>query len=267
MNTGYIKLWRKFCDTSFFRKPNCVSLAIYLLIKCNHEPKVINFNGKDITIARGQCITGRYALAHTLGMSEQSLRTAMWVLACSGFLTTKSTNRFTIVSIGKYGQYQGKSTNKLTNHQPTTNHPSTTSKELKNERREEEKNTEPIPGKAGGASSEPLKGEGEPSKGRETAEAYIVRQFKEALGIPADDYDWDMGRGPKCLEYAQKIVNAFPGDKRYATEWARQEIARTKEWADKNGKDFSLALIAHKALDAKGKWLEEKANQEKYARR
>ena len=270
---GYLKLWRKFGDTSFFKNSYCVHLAIYLLMEANYETKKQWVNGKEITIHRGQCLTGLYSLRDATGISIQSLRTALATLGGLGFLTSKSTNRYRIITIGNFHHYQTKSTSRLTNHQQATNKLPTTPKEVKKERREEEKTTEPYTGKAGGGLSEQSKGEGEqtagnPPKapGKETAEAYIVRCYKTAIGIPADDYDWDMGMGPKCLVYAQKIVNTFPGDKRYATEWASNEIIKVKEWADKNGKDFSLALIAHKALNAKGKWLEERANQEKYAR-
>ena len=137
-------------------------------------------------------------------------------------------------------------------------------------------NTQQNPEPCRSSTSEQKRGEGEPVKGEqapgptaegETAEAYIVRQYRKALNIPTDDYDWDREVSPKCFEYARKIINAFPGDDEYATSWAKTEIYKVKEQMDKKNQSFSLALIAHNALSAKGKWLEEKSNRERYARK
>lgn len=149
MYSGYIKLWRKFSETSFYRSSTCVHLAVHLLIKCNHEPKKIVFNKEEITIERGQCLTGRKALAQETGISEQSVRTAIYTLKSTSFLTIKVTNKFSIISIGKYSDYQNnvtsKSTNNLTNHQPTTNQQLTTNNNDKNDKND--KNTTIAPDK------------------------------------------------------------------------------------------------------------------------
>ena len=143
MYQGYIKLWRKFKETSFFKNPNAAHLAVYLLLECNHEPKKFVFNGEEITIDRGQCLTGRVKIAFDTGMSEQNVRTSLDILKLTSFLTIKATNRFSIISIGNYGRYQDVSTTKLTsnltNHQPATNQPLTTNNNYKNDNNE--KNT------------------------------------------------------------------------------------------------------------------------------
>jgi len=108
MNTGYIKLWRKFKDTGFFHNSKAVHIAIYLLIECNHQPRVIKYNGKKITVKRGQCVTDVPRVSEDTGISTQSIRTIFNTLAKEKFLINSSTNHFRLVSIVRYSDYQGK---------------------------------------------------------------------------------------------------------------------------------------------------------------
>lgn len=103
-------------------------------------------------------------------------------------------------------------------------------------------------------------------KRKETAEAYIVRQFKIALGVPEFDKDWDKACFVRNAKAAVSIIGAFQNDKVYATEWARKKIEHWQEWAKETGKSFSLERIAIEAQNDKGKYLEEKARIEKYQR-
>lgn len=106
----------------------------------------------------------------------------------------------------------------------------------------------------------------EPVKRKETAEAYIVRQFKIALGVPELDKDWDKACFARNTKAAVAIIGAFQNDKVYATEWARKKIEHWQKWAKETGKSFSLERIAIEAQNDKGKYLEEKARIEKYQR-
>jgi len=121
-------------QTAFYKKPNICHMAIHLLLKANHTPQSFVWNGKSEIINTGQILTGRKALANETGQSQQQVRTALLTLSdpTIGFLTIKTTNKFSLISIGKYGEYQELSTTKLTNKQPTTNQQLTTNKNDKN---------------------------------------------------------------------------------------------------------------------------------------
>jgi len=132
MERGYIKVWRKIKDTSFFKNSHCVHLAIYLLLQCNHAPKKFTFNNREQLCERGQYITGLKKMAEDTGISIRSLRTSLHTLANTGFLTSKATNRFTLISIGKYSDYQDKATSKATNKRQTNDKQTTTNNNYKN---------------------------------------------------------------------------------------------------------------------------------------
>jgi len=141
-NDGYIYLWKQILNTSFYTNPNACHLAIHLLLKANWEEKKIVFDGRELVIKRGEHLTGRKKLSEETGLSEQEIRTSIKILKKVGFLTSKSTNQFSIISIVKYDQFQTSSTKYLTNQQPATNQP-LTSQEAKEKRKEKRKENSP----------------------------------------------------------------------------------------------------------------------------
>ena len=146
MNNGWIKLHRKLVEWEWFKKSEMVHLFLYFMLLANHEEK--KWSGQ--TIERGQFITGRFSLSENTGISEQTIRTCINKLKSTNEITTKSTNKYTIITITKYDDYQKddkKSTNKLTygltNNQPTTNQQLTTNKNDKNDKNDKKDTAEP----------------------------------------------------------------------------------------------------------------------------
>lgn len=139
-NQGWVKLHRRLKETSFYKRSVVVHLFIHLLLSANQEKKKFYWNGEEIEVLPGQLITGREELSKQTGISPQSIRTAMMVLKSTSTLTIKSTNRFSLITISKWHEYQGgvtsKSTSNLTNNQPTTNQQLTTNKNNKNDKNE-----------------------------------------------------------------------------------------------------------------------------------
>ena len=122
---SYIKLDRKICEWEWFTDSNTLKLWIYLLV--NAQYKDTKYRGMQIR--RGQIITGRKKLAERLGMTEQQIRTSLNHLEKTKEITIKSTNRFSVITIVKYGIYQGddgepnqQANQQITNKQPTDNH-------------------------------------------------------------------------------------------------------------------------------------------------
>jgi biotin operon repressor len=64
----------------------------------------------------GQFITGRKKLAEELGFSEQQIRTAISKLESTGEISVFSTNKYSIITVTNWENYQGDS-----NEQPTEN--------------------------------------------------------------------------------------------------------------------------------------------------
>lgn len=103
---GWIKLHRKLLDNPIFQNENLLQLFIYCLLKANHEPRKIIFNGQEIMIGRGQFITGRETLSAELQKNGISTYKRMKVLEKLDILNIKSNNRFSLVTVVKYEDYQ-----------------------------------------------------------------------------------------------------------------------------------------------------------------
>jgi len=134
-NQGWIKLHRKFQTWEWANDSNMVSLFIHLLLLANHKER--KWHGE--TIKPGQLITGLYSLSKTTGLSVQSLRTCLDRLKSTSEITSKVTNKFRVITIVKWADYQGSeeevtstSTSKVTINQQSTNNQSTTNKNVKN---------------------------------------------------------------------------------------------------------------------------------------
>jgi hypothetical protein len=135
MNNGWVRLWRKIKETAFYKKPLICHLANHLVMSANIKDTETIFNGSPFMVKRGQCIVGRKKLAEETGLSEQEIRTALQSLNKCHFVTSKSTNRYTLITVTKYEKYQPNQPADQPAEQPAINQPSTTSKEVKKERK------------------------------------------------------------------------------------------------------------------------------------
>ena len=138
---GWIKLHRRLINWEWYQDSNMVHLFIHLLLSANHKPG--KWRGVDID--RGQLITGRNKLSEQTGISHQTIRTCIDRLKSTNELTIKVTNRYSLLTICNYEEYQlheldtNQPTNQQsTNNQPATNQQLTTNKKEKNVKNEKE---------------------------------------------------------------------------------------------------------------------------------
>jgi len=124
-SVGWIKLFRKITDWEWYRDGNTFRVFIHLLVTANHEPK----KWRGVMVNRGQVVTGRKALMKSLSLSDQEVRTALKHLKSTSEITIESTNKYSIVTLVNYEEYQKKEddNNQLNNQQPniqsTSNQP------------------------------------------------------------------------------------------------------------------------------------------------
>lgn len=140
---GHIKLHRKLFQWEWYEDVNVRIVFLHFLLKANWK----NGSFKGIDINRGQLIIGHKQTPQEIGVTIQQFRTAIKKLKSTSEITTKSTNKFTVITLVNYDNYQGletpitsKLTSNLTNGQHSNNIQITTSKEDKKIRRKEEKN-------------------------------------------------------------------------------------------------------------------------------
>ena len=102
MCNGWIKLHRKILDWEWFTSPSTLQLFIYLLLRANKEDK----KWRGILIKRGQLVTSVATISEETKLSTQQVRTSLNRLKSTNEITSKTTNRFTLVTVCKYKSYQ-----------------------------------------------------------------------------------------------------------------------------------------------------------------
>lgn len=138
---GHIKIDRRILNWEWYRDSNMVHVFLHLLLTANYTDS--RFQG--FLVKRGQVIIGRMKLATALGLTERQIRTCLNKLKMTNEISIKTTNKFSVVTIIKYDDYQ--SSNKkndqqddqVLDQQPTINRPTkdqqaTTSKKDKEEK-------------------------------------------------------------------------------------------------------------------------------------
>ena len=103
---GYVKVYRKLLTSAVFDDPVTLKVWIWCLLRANFQPRPIEFAGEEIELTAGQFITGTFSAAETLKLSKSAVWRRLEKLERWGNITLKSGNRFTIITVNKYGEYQ-----------------------------------------------------------------------------------------------------------------------------------------------------------------
>ena len=113
---GWIKIHRKMVGWEWYSSPTTFCVWMHLLIEANHE--AVMWHGYKI--AAGQLVTTVNRLTKTTGLSTQQVRTALRNIQSTHEITIKATNKFSIITICKYVEYQVKDTRVQQTKQQTT---------------------------------------------------------------------------------------------------------------------------------------------------
>jgi len=101
--TTWIKVDRNILDWGWYKDANTFRVFMHLLLTANVKPH--KFMG--VEIKRGELATSQKSLAESLGISVQSVRTAILHLKLTGEVTVSQHSRFSVISIPNYDLYQG----------------------------------------------------------------------------------------------------------------------------------------------------------------
>lgn len=160
MERGYVKLWRKCLDSGLLNNATAWQLFGYLLLKATHRPHKQVMSGAVFDLQPGDVIFGRAKVAEELGIGEQSIRTALKLLEKLEIVTSRATNRCTVVSFVNWHRYQDSQpapNQHLTSDQPAPNQHLTTNKnDIKKEykNKKEERKTDLAQSDAGASSAQ-----------------------------------------------------------------------------------------------------------------
>lgn len=110
---GWISLYKKFVKWEWYQDTNVKSVFIHLLLLASYEDK--KWQGR--VVKRGQVIISSGNLASDLKLTRQQVRTALKKLQSTDEISVESTNKYLVITIEKYSDYQSALQNN--NHQTT----------------------------------------------------------------------------------------------------------------------------------------------------
>ena len=90
-------------DWEWYQDDNMFRLFLHLLLIANTEDR----KWKGVEVRRGQVVVGIASLSERLCISTKILRTCIDKLVRGGELGKQTTNKYTIITICKYEDYQG----------------------------------------------------------------------------------------------------------------------------------------------------------------
>ena len=99
---GFIKVHRQLQQWEWYTDSESVHFFIHCILMANWKPK--KWQGKEIK--RGQFITSLQNLSMQTGMSVKQVRKRIKRLEDTGEITSKGTNKYTIITVCKYDTYQ-----------------------------------------------------------------------------------------------------------------------------------------------------------------
>lgn len=136
---GWIKVYRKIRQSFVWTDANQLKLWLLILMKASHEGNRFLFNGQQVDVSSGQLVTGAHALAFEFNNGVPHDNQVAWRkiwrwvkrFENEGMLTIKSNNKYSVITVVNYPQYQSND-NPMTTQRQSTDNPVTTIKNAKN---------------------------------------------------------------------------------------------------------------------------------------
>lgn len=249
---GWIKLHRKIRQNPIFNDPQLFRLMIICLTEATHKDHEQLVGNQIVNLHPGQFVTGRFdlnAMYHSgLSRKEMVSDKTVWrwlkKLESVDFLTIKTTNKFSIISIKNWSLYQNvdqDNVQQMSNKSPTDVQQMSTNKNVKNlENVKNEKNKYHLL---------------QDSRFGEIEQAMIENGLGMSSGIAKEEIDRLIIEGP-FDEPVDIIIEAIHESARYNKKsWAYAHRVLVS-WEQKNVKTHADALAVIKS------WEQEKIDKQ-----
>jgi len=106
MNRGWTRRWRKRWDKGYHQDAELWVLMDYFIDYANYKDSDVYIpNEGMITVKRGQRVFGTNKLAAFFGWDRGKIRRKLDILVEIGFMTIRTTNRYSIGTIINYNIY------------------------------------------------------------------------------------------------------------------------------------------------------------------
>ena len=114
---SYIKLFRKLLKSPIWENEKALKIWLWCLLKATHIEREQLVGQQIVQLEKGQFIFGREKASEELNMTESTVYKYIKLLEKLQMIRIKSNNRFSVVTVEKWEDYQIedlKSNNKIT---------------------------------------------------------------------------------------------------------------------------------------------------------
>jgi len=143
MYRGYVPVWRKLKDSTFYRDSEAVHLWLHILFEAQHSEKKEWYKGKEIVLQEGQFTTGRKRLASETGISESKIQRLLKKFERCHMIEQQTNSANRLISIVNYKSHrigEQQTNNKRTIGEQQVNNRRTHSNNVNTLKNEEELN-------------------------------------------------------------------------------------------------------------------------------
>ena len=132
---GWVKLYRKLLGSNIFQNEKLLKVWVWCLLKASYQDGDQLVGMQKVELKSGQFIFGRKKASEELNMSESLVYRYMQFLKDEGNLDITANNKFSVVTIAKWEDYQfqdEKMNSKMNNKWTTNEQQMNTNKNIKN---------------------------------------------------------------------------------------------------------------------------------------
>lgn len=108
MYRGYVKIYRRLTDKSWYKKSNYIHLWLHILLKCNHKENEFDWNGQTIIVKPGQFITGKPKLSEETGIPESTIERILNRFEREQQIEQQKTNKYRLIAVKNWDKYQSR---------------------------------------------------------------------------------------------------------------------------------------------------------------
>lgn len=141
MANGWIKLHRCLLDSAVFTNPDLLKVWVWCLLKASHKGHQTVVGLQTVELEEGQFIFGRKVAGEELKMNESKVYRLIKQLESLGNVNIKPNNKYSLVTIEKWGLYQDgfgeseqQSEQQMNNKRTTDEQQMNTNKNVKNDK-------------------------------------------------------------------------------------------------------------------------------------
>lgn len=140
MNEGYVKLYRKLMSNAVWQDPLKLRLWLLCLMKASYKEREIMIDNQLVNLESGQFVTGRDSLENEFNrdvvqkkyqVSGRTLWRWMKFFESKSYISIKSTNKFSIITINNWSLYN-QIDRQLSSNRPDANQLLSTNKKEEN---------------------------------------------------------------------------------------------------------------------------------------